>query len=727
MYGTGIVFVARCCLVGLTLFHALVGCSVYDTGHIEPHDERPTAGVGGGANADAMPAQPMPGSDAGADARTADAAAMPDATPPPGDAASGDAGSTTDAGCTAGSASPVCAPVCQQDCLPEASCTRREYAGAEYFFCTNSLTWAEARARCRSRPAGDLLRIDDDAEAAFVDAALARDSWLSGEDTAREGLWRWADNGVPFWQGLAAGSAVLDGYARWASGQPDSASAEEDCAKLATDGSWSDQDCGNVAAFVCETGPDRCPADEAKTDPGQCGCGELDADADEDGFAACHDACPDDGDKLAPGACGCGVADGNRDGDAAPDCDDACPDDASKLVAGGCGCGVADSNADGDAELDCNDLCAADPGKLAPGQCGCGNAETDGDGDGSADCVDACPGNPLGSVAASGCGLGFAPANVQLAQLQPQNAAATTMIDCAAELDTSGTPSFTTWCSGTRPPIAVQSQTNGPELAVVTMRALDLRAAGRLTIRGTRPAVLLVFGDATVAGVIDASASGSTAGGGGDDAGCGSSRGESVTTCAAGSDETGGGGGGGFGTAGGRGGDGDDCSGGDGGVTRGLPSLVPLLGGCPGGAAGACSGRGAGGGAFQLSVGGTLTLSGSLRANGGAGPARCSGTYIGAGGGGSGGAIRVEALGLVTTGSSVQVNGGKGGNTTASSGTGTGGDGSISASNPGADASNATPNPQPDLFGGGGGGGGFGRVVLCNRTTGSGCQGSTLP
>ncbi len=609
-------------------------------------------------------------------------------------------------------------------CLPETSCTPREYQGNAYFFCTNNLTWMEARGRCRSEPRGDLVRIDDQAEADFIVSQLQAESWIGASDSGLEGLWRWADNGVPFWQGVTDGSTVLSQYASWAPGQPDAASTDEDCAKMSGDGSWSDQDCGNVAAFVCEVDPDGCPDDAAKEDPGQCGCGVPDDDADGDGFAACNDACPNDPDKLAPGACGCGVTDTDSDSDAEPDCSDGCPNDPDKLAPGVCGCGVPDVDSDSDSTLDCHDGCPNDPDKVAAGACGCGNLETDSDADGTPDCADACPSNPLGAVAATGCGLGFAPANVDLAPLQPQLAAATTTFDCAAVLDTSGTPSFTTWCSGTKPPITLQSQAGGPELAVVALQALDVRSNGKLTIKGLRPAALIVFGDATISGTIDASASGTTPGAGGNDASCGTSNGGDVTSCAGGSDETGGGGGGGFGTAGGRGGDGDDCGGRDGGIARGNPALVPLLAGCRGGTAGLCSGSGsgAGGGAFQLAVGGTLTLTGSLHANGGAGPGRCSGSnYFGGGGGGSGGAIRVEALVLSTSGASIQANGGKGGSTTSSSGTGTGGNGSSDPGSPGSDASNPTPSPQPTWYGGGGGGGGYGRVVLCDHGANTGC------
>jgi hypothetical protein len=729
------------------------GCNVYDAGLMTPIN--PRALPDGGA--DAFPAYDASAKQMQSDAASMDAAqvSVADTGPLTSDAAcSGDAPSTCPATCAATCAArphahatscsgTVCTIEscdtgyadcdgatdngCEQDttsagpCVPDASCTRHVYQGGDYYFCTNSLTWPEARAKCRAYPRGDLVRIDDQAEGNFVTSTLAGESWLGASDVALEGLWRWSDNAVPFWHGGAAGSPVLGKYANWASGQPDSASPDEDCAALLLDGTWRDQNCHNVAGFVCEVSPDACPEDAAKIDPGQCGCGAPDSDADQDGFAACNDACPNDPAKLALGACGCGVADLDSDGDTLPDCRDACPSDPSKTAPGVCDCGVADIDSDGDSALDCNESCDTDPNKLAPGACGCGVVDVDSDGDGAADCIDACPNNPSGSLAADGCGLGFAPSNLLLSALEPQHAAATTVIDCAAVLNTDNTPSFTTWCSGAQPQISVQSQAGGPELAVVALRGLDVRSTGRITITGSRAAALVVFGDASIAGIIDASANGAMPGAGADIA-CGTSDGGDVTTCSVGSDETGGGGGGGFGTAGGRGGDGDDCGGRDGGAVRGTPALVPLLGGCHGGTAGLCSGRAAGGGAFQLTVGGALTITGTLRANGANGPGRCSGSnYYGGAGGGSGGAIRIEASTLNAGGATLQVNGGKGGSTTSSSGTGTGGNGSTSPSSPGDDASNPQPSPQPDLFGGGGGGGGYGRIVLCNHSTNAGC------
>ena len=214
----------------------------------------------------------------------------------------------------------VAANGCERDtqadgsCLPDASCDQAELDGHRYFFCRNSFTWAEAAGRCRSQPGGALLHLETQAELEFVMARVSGASWIGANDRDLEGLWRWADDGVPFWRGTAGGEALLSGFNSWGSDQPDGAADDEDCAQLRQDGTWGDQRCDNIAAFVCEVGADRCPDDD-KRSPGQCGCAEPDLDPDGDGFAQCNDACPQDPNKLAPGGCGCGVADGNRDAD----------------------------------------------------------------------------------------------------------------------------------------------------------------------------------------------------------------------------------------------------------------------------------------------------------------------------------------------------------------------------------------------------------------------------
>ncbi len=53
---------------------------------------------------------------------------------------------------------------------------------------------------------------------------------------------------------------------------------------------------------------DCCPTDSAKTDPGVCGCGVADTDADGDTILDCLESCDDDPEKTSPEMCGCGVA-----------------------------------------------------------------------------------------------------------------------------------------------------------------------------------------------------------------------------------------------------------------------------------------------------------------------------------------------------------------------------------------------------------------------------------
>ena len=48
-----------------------------------------------------------------------------------------------------------------------------------------------------------------------------------------------------------------------------------------------------LSIFIREENQDQCPDDPLKTDPGECGCGVLDADIDGDGVLDCVDNCPD--------------------------------------------------------------------------------------------------------------------------------------------------------------------------------------------------------------------------------------------------------------------------------------------------------------------------------------------------------------------------------------------------------------------------------------------------
>ncbi|MCX5742846.1 MAG: hypothetical protein NT062_10155, partial [Proteobacteria bacterium] len=158
----------------------------------------------------------------------------------------------------------------------------------------------------------------------------------------------------------------------------------------------------------------------------------------------------------------------------------------------------------------------------------------------------------------------------------------------------------------------------GPELAILEVGALAI--TGTLRVIGTRP--LVIVADTTIAvNILDASAVGSTPGGGG--AGPRMGAGVGGDGRASGNADSGGGGGG-FGTTGGAGQASGGAAAGTAGASYGTATLTVLEGGSGGGTvAPACTGirAGAGGGAIQLYAGTSITVSGSIRANGGGGDA----------------------------------------------------------------------------------------------------------
>jgi hypothetical protein len=317
-------------------------------------------------------------------------------------------------------------------------------------------------------------------------------------------------------------------------------------------------------------------------------------------------------------------------------------------------------------------------------------------------------------------------------------------LDCDDPTFDSTDGSFSDWC-GAEPVVTVVEQSDDSELVVLAMSSLSVEIGTTLHLIGDRPVALAVLGDASVHGTIDASAAGATPGGGG------------LASCAtggsAGNNETlggsGGGSGGGFGSPGGAGGSAYiDVVRVSGGTVAGSSTLSPLRGGCPGGAGGTSlspsadgGAGGGGGGAFQLTVGGELTVDGELLASGGGGQAGAD-ARDGGGGGGSGGAILLEAGSYdIDTDAVIAANGGSGGGgqpsefSTASSqagvdgpasssaapggsATGSGGDGGagaslLTASEDGVDGSSVLSSGGA----GGGGGGGVGRIRILGASS----------
>jgi hypothetical protein len=186
---------------------------------------------------------------------------------------------------------------------PETGCTATSFAGHDYWFCPTERSWASARSKCETA-GSNLVRIDSTAENDFVRAGISGELWIGANDLAVEGVWRWTFGNSQFWAGDDNGTPTAGLFNRWDSSQPNNLGGE-DCAQMQPDGEWLDDDCNDTERYVCESGPDECPADPAKVEPGVCGCGVPDIDGDGDGTFNCHDQCPNDPKKIGPGDCGC--------------------------------------------------------------------------------------------------------------------------------------------------------------------------------------------------------------------------------------------------------------------------------------------------------------------------------------------------------------------------------------------------------------------------------------
>jgi hypothetical protein len=313
----------------------------------------------------------------------------------------------------------------------------------------------------------------------------------------------------------------------------------------------------------------------------------------------------------------------------------------------------------------------------------------------------------------------------------------------------------------------VETQSSGPDLGVFVFDGLTVASGVTLTVQGSNGLVILSSDDVDFAGTLDAdgdagthgqttsgprsggsgTAGGTVGGNGSNNAASGATSGSGTSAGSApsagihyGNGGGGGGhcygGGGGMGdrpsragasgtsSAGGGGGygAGDGGRGGDGGGVHGSATLEPLTAGAGGGGGisdtdynpnGAGGGGGGGGGAVQVTVDGTLTLTGAITADGGAG----GDAYGGGGGGASGGSVLLEALTLDLSGTVSSVAGG-------------GGDGNVLWSPSSATGGSAGGTSSMGGGGGqtesGGGGGGSGWIYL-RYLNGTSTTGSFAP
>ncbi len=323
------------------------------------------------------------------------------------------------------------------------------------------------------------------------------------------------------------------------------------------------------------------------------------------------------------------------------------------------------------------------------------------------DCLLASPGIPP-VTQLSYSAFGYTPSNFTASSstyTSVMPASALTITSACTYVSNTGT-----WtCAQTPAPGIVKNvaQTSGgPNVDVLVFNGLTISSGGSLTLSGANPVILAVYGNASISGILRADGGASAGPGGNNAAYCG--------TGPNGGSQAGGGGGARY-TAGGGGAQGFGGTTAGGAPTPSGNQGAPLLGGCAGGSGNGGGGGGNGGGGLQISVAGTLTVSGTgMTANGGAGS---NGGYGGGGGAGSGGDIVLEAASTSNT-ATITANGGAGGGTSNAIG---GSGGIYSVANGGAaSTSAATAGAYDNTFVcGGGGGGGEGYVLIHSSGTAS--------
>lgn len=334
----------------------------------------------------------------------------------------------------------------------------------------------------------------------------------------------------------------------------------------------------------------------------------------------------------------------------------------------------------------------------------------------------------------------FAPDNVIATAHYPMTGAGVFNVDCALTFRSGPDAGFVALCNGMEPPaVSIADGGAAGELAVISVPGLLITDAGSITLTGSRPVVMLVWGDAGINGSIWANSTQTRAGPGAlERLTCDGRTGGQGRPSGG---QNGGGGGAGFGTMGGQGGGGDSNpdAGGDAGMSV-VGGDAPLLVGCPGGAGrtdNSTTPGGVGGGALQLTVFGTLAVNAPLSVSGQGGMGATASGDPGGGGGGSGGALLVQALQLlVGPDACLTSNGGGGGGGAQGGGGRNGADGATLTALPadggaqqgsggvggwGGAGMIAPGNGETPTKGGGGGGGAVGRIYLKNMA-GSGCS-----
>lgn len=125
---------------------------------------------------------------------------------------------------------PVCSNACTTGCPVGWSCR----GGSCYRLTSGS--WFQSKSSCESLGA-HLVTVSDVCENEWAYVNSHSTAWIGFNDLVVEGAWSWL-SGV--------------GITHWTPGEPNDASASEDCAQFWSSPSWNDGWCGNVNQALCE-------------------------------------------------------------------------------------------------------------------------------------------------------------------------------------------------------------------------------------------------------------------------------------------------------------------------------------------------------------------------------------------------------------------------------------------------------------------------------------------
>jgi lectin-like protein len=220
-----------------------------------------TPGMGGSGSASNGPVAsertpgegtPLQGGRPPSSAGTSGGACRAPATCSPRGDEPGDAGIETpaDAAVDAGPPLPPRPLACDADEIlgPNGNC---------YVAVATLMAWPDARSACQARCVGcDLTTIRNPADNDFLKTFPAREVWVGASDLTLEGTWAWVTDGFQFWQGEGDDGVPLNGsFAPWFDDEPNGEDSS-DCMRVLVDGTWTDLECGEERASVCE-GPKR--------------------------------------------------------------------------------------------------------------------------------------------------------------------------------------------------------------------------------------------------------------------------------------------------------------------------------------------------------------------------------------------------------------------------------------------------------------------------------------